>query len=206
MKKILTTVALMSTLITPQLSAVENNFIMDIMPLGITAHSNVDGFVNSYTSSSGYSYASETISGSASFTPNIALGYGLDLPYFSLDATVGVGALVNGAFTATYTQAELTAYVTTAQKGFMIGPFYRYLNYSDPQWATDNLSMKMIDSSAYAYGIAMMTGGKKVKFKLKVSELNGADVAVAGKNGYTASSNVLSLDGVTVELGLALRF
>ncbi len=202
MKKILATVALASSLVVPQLSAVENNFIMDIMPLAITAHSDVDGFSNKIGSSS--YVASETISGSGSFSPNLALGYGLDLDYFSLDATVGVGAIVNGAFSATYLQGEVTAYVTSYEKGFMIGPFYRHMDISDPTWTTENL--KMTGTAASAYGIAMMTGGKKVKFKVKISQLNGADIAVAGANGYTPSSNTLSLDGTTVELGLALRF
>ena len=86
----------------------------------------------------------------------------------------------------------------------MIGPFYRYVDYSDPEWSTDNLVMAGTD--AKAYGIAMMVGGKNVKFKAKVSKLSGADIAVFGVNGYAANSDVISLDGVSVELGLALRF
>lgn len=202
LKNTIVKTALVAGLFVSQLSAVENNFIVDIMPLSITAHSDVEGFSNKIGSSS--YYASETISGSASVSPNISLGYGLDLPYFSIDATAGVGMIINGAFTASYWQGEATAYVTTAHKGFMIGPFYRYMNISDPTWTTDNLAMT--GTVANAYGIAMMTGGKKVKFKIKVSQLNGADIAVAGKNGYIPSSNILSLDGTSVELGLALRF
>jgi len=202
LKKAIIKTALVAGLLASQLSAVENNFIMDIMPGAYQGHSNLDGFVNSLGGSS--YYASETISGKGSLSPNISLGYGLDIPYASFDATVGAGALVNGAFSATYVQGEVTAYVTTAEKGFMIGPFYRYVNYSDPKWATENLTMT--GTTASAYGISMMTGGKKVKFKLKVVSLNGADIAVRGANGYSASSNIISLDGVGVELGLALRF
>ena len=202
LKKTIVKTALVAGLFVSQLSAVENNFIMDIMPGAYQGHSNVDGFVNSIGGTS--SYASETITGTGSISPSIALGYGLDIPYASLDVTVGAGYLINGAFTATYTQAEVTAYVTTAEKGFMIGPFYRYVDYSDPKWATENLTMK--GTTASAYGISMMTGGKNVKFKLKVVSLNGADIAVEGANGYRASSNIISLDGIGVELGLALRF
>jgi hypothetical protein len=197
-KKIIIKTVLLAGLLTSQLSAVENNFIMDIMPGAYQGHTNVDGFVNS----SGF--ASETIEGTGSISPSISLGYGLDIPYASFDVTAGVGYLMNGAFTAAYTQAEVTGYVTTKAKGFMIGPFYRYVNYSNPTWSTENLSME--GTTASAYGIAMMTGGKNVKFKVKVVSLNGADIAVRGENGYTASSNVISLDGVGVELGLALRF
>ena len=202
MKKILMTLALTSSLAISQLSAAENNFIMDIMPGSAIMHSDIDGFSNNYGGSS--YYASETIKGKASFSPNIALGYGLDLPYFSLDTTVGGGAMINGAFTATYLQGEVTAYVTSLKKGFMIGPFFRYVDISDPKWVTDNL--KMVGTTANAYGIAMMTGGKKVKFKMKVSQLTGANIAVTGRNGYIPSKNTLSLDGVSIELGLALRF
>jgi len=193
-------------LLVSQLSAVENNFIMDIMPGSFQGHATTDGFTNSRTSSSSYYYGydSETIEGKVSFSPNIALGYGLDIPYASFDVTAGAGYLINGAFSASYLQGEVTAYVTTAQKGFMIGPFYRYVNYSNPTWITDNLTME--GTTASAYGLAMMTGGKKVKFKLKVVSLHGADIAVKGANGYTPSSNTISLDGVGVELGLALRF
>ena len=189
-------------LLTSQLSAVENNFVMDIMPGSFQSHSNVDGFVNSR---GGNRYSEiETISGKGSFVPNIALGYGLDMPYASFDITAGGGALVNGAFTATYLQGQVTAYVTTAGKGFMVGPFYRHVNYSDPKWTTDNLSMK--GTTASAYGISMMTGGKKVKFKLNILSLSGADIAVKGENGYIPSTNIISLDGVGVELGVSLRF
>lgn len=198
MKKLITGLLLTSVVATSQLSAIENNFIMDIMPLSIVAHSDLEGFSNT----SGFS--SETISGSASVSPNILLGYGLDLSYFSFDVTAGGGALVNGAFSATYLQGEVCAYVTTKQKGFMIGPFYRIMDYSDPKWLTDNLIMT--GTQASVYGISMMTGGKKVKFKMKVGQTSGADIAVQGINGYTASSNTLSLDGLNVELGLALRF
>ena len=202
LKSTMVKTALVAGLLVSQLSAVENNFIMDIMPGAYQSHSDVDGFVNSTSTSS--SYGSETITGKGSISPSIALGYGLDVPYASFDVTVGAGYLINGAFTAAYTQAEATAYVTTGKKGFMIGPFYRYVNYSNPTWATDNLTME--GTTASAYGISMMTGGKKVKFKLKVVSLNGADIAVEGANGYTPSSDTISLDGVGVELGLALRF
>ena len=202
MKKTLVVLVLTSALTVSQLSAVENNFIMDIMPGSAIVHSNIDGFSNKYAGS--FSYASETISGKASFSPNIDLGYGLDLPYFSLDTTAGVGVMANGAFSATYLQGEVTAYVTSYKKGFMIGPFFRYIDISNPKWKTDNLNM--VGTTANAYGIAMMTGGKKVKFKVKVSQLTGADIAVTGKNGYIPSRNTLSLDGLSVELGLALRF
>jgi hypothetical protein len=206
LKSTMVKTALVAGLLVSQLSAVENNFIMDIMPGAYQGHSNADGFANSISTSSSYSYSygSETISGQGSISPSIALGYGLDVPYASFDVTVGAGYLINGAFTAAYTQGEVTAYVTTGKKGFMIGPFYRYVNYSNPTWATDNLTME--GTTASAYGISMMTGGKKVKFKLKVVSLNGADIAVKGANGYTPSSDTISLDGVGVELGLALRF
>lgn len=198
MKKILVSIALASSVLLPQLSAAEHNFIMDIMPLGVTAHSDINGFKNK----SGYSY--EAISGSASVSPNILLGYGLDLDYFSMDAEVGGGLLVNGAFSAAYLQGEMTAYVTSFQKGFMIGPFYRYMNIEDPTWGTKNL--EMTGTVASAFGLAMMTGGKHVKFKMKVSQLNDANIAVKGVNGYRPSQDTLSLDGISLELGLALRF
>jgi len=202
LKKVIIKTALMASLLVSQSSAVENNFVMDIMPGSFQSHPDIDGFVNSYADSS---YGeTETISGKGSFSPNISLGYGLDIPYASFDITAGAGFLVNGAFSATYLQGEVTAYITTARKGFMIGPFYRYVNYSDPKWSTDNLIMT--GTAANAYGISMMTGGKKVKFKLNVVSLNGADIAVKGANGYVPSSNTISLDGIGIELGLALRF
>ena len=217
-KKLITVTALSVALSSSVASAVENNLIIDIMPLSFTAHDNVDGFENNIYVGGYRSGYSEKIEGVGSISPNISIGYGLDLPYFSIDATVGAGYLANGAFTASYFQGELTAYVTTKHKGFMIGPFYRLIDFSDPTWSTDNLDMKMIDNTtstvsnafgnanAYAYGIAMMTGGKKVKFKLKVSRLNDANMYVTGRNGYVPESNYLSMDGVSVELGLALRF
>jgi len=199
MKKLVTG-ALCAALLALQAEAkvVENKFVMDIMPGSAQIHEDTDGFTNSTA------YDVEEISGVASFAPTIGAGYGLDIPFASFELTGGVGALVNGAFYAIYTKAELAAYVTTRQKGFMIGPFVRYVNISDPEWATDNLSME--GTTALAYGIGMMTGGKKVKFKLRVGTLTGADIAVRGENGYKPSSPVISLDGTTIEMGIALRF
>jgi len=199
MKKIVTGVLCAAALaLQVEAKSVEHNFIMDIMPGSMQVHEDTDGFINTN------GVDTEEVTGVASFSPNINAGYGLDIPFGSFDVTGGIGAIINGAFSAVYTQVELAGYVTTRKKGFMIGPFIRYVNIADPEWATDNLNME--GTTALAYGIGMMTGGKKVKFKMKISSLNGADIAVQGRNGYTPNSNVISLDGIGVELGIALRF
>jgi len=199
MKKIVTGV-LCAAALTLQVEAnsVEHNFIIDIMPGSMQVHEDTEGFYNTN------GVDKEEITGVASFSPNISAGYGLDIPFGSFDVTGGIGAMINGAFSAVYTQVELAGYVTTRKKGFMIGPFVRYVNIADPEWATDNLEMK--GTTALAYGIGMMTGGKKVKFKMKISSLNGADIAVNGLNGYNESQSSISLDGIGIELGIALRF
>lgn len=194
-KKVILTCGLLAS----QLSAAEHNFVVDIMPGSFLVSSDVDGFTNT----SGF--GSEEIDGSASFAPNISVGYGLDLSIpLSLDFTVGTGVLANAAFDTTYTQAELTVYGTTPSKGFMMGPFFRTMKFKDPSWTTDNLTME--GTTANAYGIAMMVGGKKFKFKMKLSKVSNADLKVQGHNGYVPSSSTLSLDGTMIELGMGLRF
>ena len=194
-KKVILTCGLLAS----QLSALENRFVVDIMPGGFLVSSDADGFEN--TSRLG----SETIDGSTSFAPNISVGYGLDLAIpLSVDFTVGAGSVMNGAFDTTYTQGEVTVYGTTPLKHFMMGPFFRVMNFKNPSWTTDNLSME--GTSANAYGLAMMVGGKKFKFKMKFSKVTNADIKVQGHNGYTPSSSTLSLDGAMIELGMGLRF
>jgi len=197
-KKNLFKLAIASSILFTQAQAIEHNFIMNIMPGSILASSDIEGFTNTVGG------PSETIDGYACFSPNLSLGYGMDIDYFSFDVAAGYGVLTNAVFTTFYIQAEATVYLTTLQKGFMIGPFVRYMDISDPEWSTDNLAMT--GTSANAYGISMMTGGKKVKFKVNISKLSGADIAVTGRNGYIPSSSILSLDGTSIELGLALRF
>ena len=190
---------LTSGLLVSHLSATEHNFIVDIMPGSFLVSSDVTGLTNT----SGWS--SETVDGSTSFIPNISVGYGVDLSIpLSIDVSVGTGALLNGAFDTTYTQAELTLYGTSASKHFMIGPFFRVMNFDDSSWITDNLSMA--GTSGQAYGLAMMIGGKHVKFKMKLSQLTNTDIKLQGQNGYTPSSSSVSLDGTMLELGIGLRF
>ena len=192
---------LVSTLLLSQLSAIEHNFIVDIMPLSLLASSDVSGLENRSRGGG----VIESIEGSSSLVPNISIGYGLDLTsLLSIDLSVGKGALVNGAFDTTYTQGELTVYGTSASKRFMMGPFFRVMNFGDSTWTTDNLEMS--STSGQAYGLAMMVGGKKFKFKMKISQLTNTDIALKGKNGYSPSSSSLSLDGTMVELGMGLRF
>ena len=147
----------------------------------------------------------EKIDGSGSFSPNISVGYGLDLTSpLSVDLSVGTGALVNGAFDVTYTQAELTVYGTSKSKRFMMGPFFRVMSFDNPSWTTNSLMME--GTSGHAYGLAMMVGGESFKFKMKVSQLTNTDVKLTGQNGYAPSSSSISLDGTAIELGMGLRF
>ena len=186
-------------LIASQLSATEHRFIVDIMPGGFLLSSDIKGLTNTSE------WDLEEVEGSASLTPNISVGYGLDLSIpLSIDLSVGTGGLVNGAFHTTYTQTELTVYGTSASKGFMMGPFFRVMNFDDFSWTTDNLRME--GTSGHAYGIAMMTGGKKFKFKMKLSHLANTDIKLQGQNGYRPSSSSFSLDGTMLELGMGLRF
>jgi len=189
-------------LLVSQLSATEHRLIVDIMPGSFLASSDLNGLTNT---SSGNFRVEESIEGSTSLNPNISIGYGLDLTSpVSIDLSVGTGALLNGAFDTTYTQTELTVYGTSESKRFMIGPFFRVMNFSESDWTTDNLSMS--STSGYAYGIAMMIGGEKFKFKMKLSQLTNTDIQLQGQNGYSPSSSNISLDGTMLELGMGLRF
>jgi hypothetical protein len=136
-------------LLASQLSATEHRFTVDIMPGSFLVSNDIKGLTNTSGGNS------ETVDGSASLIPNISVGYGLDLSSpLSIDLSVGTGVLVNGAFDTTYTQVELTVYGTSESKHFMIGPFFRVMNFDDSSWITDNL--RMTGTSGHAYGIAMM--------------------------------------------------
>ena len=186
-------------ILASQLSATEHRFIVDIMPGSFLVSNDINGLTNTSRG------ISETVEGSTSLNPNISLGYGLDLSApLSIDLSVGTGVLINGAFDTTYTQAELTGYWTTKSKRFMIGPFFRVMNFDDSSWTTTNLSME--GTSGHAYGLAMMIGGEHFKFKMKLSQLTGTDIKLQGQNGYIPSSSSLLLDGTMLELGMGLRF
>jgi len=202
-KALIICIAFFVTMIsTPCFAGVD--FILDLKPASILFSPDIDGFKVSRTS--GWTYYSDTISGSGSWMPTLKAGMRIDTSILNIDVTGGVGFLVNSAFYSSMYLADL-ALLFKISKHATIGPHVSIIKF-DPKWdgsLSDSSDVKLSDETAIMPGLCFTVGGKTASFSASIDYID-ASFDVTTYNGWVANDDSLDMSGFAIQLGVLFSF
>lgn len=176
------------------------NWVFDANPLSIINSPDLDGF-NIRT---GFSY--EEIDGSISLAPNIKTGVNFYTPVADLDLLVGVGSIINGAFSGGFITAEVAAMFRAGSDHFAIGPHFGVISLADTEWDEDNFSEVDLEGNSGVFGgLAFHLGGGIVDFKANLDFVDVKYDVINFNPSQIVSGNVLDMSGFWLNLGVHLK-
>ncbi len=180
------------------------SFILDLKPASILFSPDIDGF--KVSRSSGWTYSSDTISGSGSWMPTLKAGMRIDTSALNIDVTGGVGFLLNGAFHSSMYLADL-ALRFKISKHATLGPHVSVIKF-DPKWdgsLSDSSDVKLSGETSFMPGLCFTVGGKRVSFSASIDYID-TSFYVTTYNGWVANDDSLDISGFAIQLGVLFSF
>lgn len=182
--------------------AAEYAILAEVSPANVLFSGDIDKFS---VTNDATGLIEDQVKSQTSYVPTLGGGFEIDTQLWRYHVLAGLGMLEHDAFSANILKLEVAAYYTGGlQTGFMVGPHVSAYHFYEPSW-DESVSVHLDSTSAVAPGIAFTVGDKFI-IKGSVDYLLGADINVQPANGYSASSESLSLDGIMVSLGVMMRF
>jgi len=180
------------------------SFILDLKPASILFSPDIDGF--KVSRSSGWTYSSDTISGSGSWMPTLKAGMRIDTSALNIDLTGGVGFLLNGAFHSSMYLADL-ALRFKISKHATLGPHVSVIKF-DPKWdgsLSDSSDVKLSGETSFMPGLCFTVGGKIASFSASIDYID-TSFDVTTYNGWVANDDSLDISGFAIQLGVLFSF
>ncbi|MDY6792667.1 MAG: hypothetical protein SWH54_15505 [Thermodesulfobacteriota bacterium] len=180
------------------------DFILELKPASLLFSPDVDGFKVSRTS--GFTYYSDTISGSGSWMPTLKGGLRVDTSALDIDLTGGFGFLLNGAFHSSMYLGDL-ALRFKISKHATLGPHVSVIKFN-PTWdggTSDSSDVKLSDETAIMPGLCFTVGGKRASFSASI-DYTDASFDVTTYNGWTANDSTIDISGFAIQLGVLFSF
>ena len=177
-------------MVSGNLTAAEVRGCLDVKPLSM--------LMSPDATRSFSSYGDETV-GTIQFMPTVDGGISIDTQVARIDATIGVGGLING-----YMQAPLFKLGAAARfhlgKHVTLGPNLALIAVDAFDWTDADNRVTSFDASAGVMGgLGLTIGGDRVAFML---DLNGMALEPQTTDGYAVTQ---SLSGFVLGLGLHIK-
>lgn len=177
------------------------DFVLDIKPASLLVSPDVDGFE---VERSGYYW--DTVEGTGSWMPTLKAGIGIDTSSLYIDVTGGLGYLWNDAFHANMYLADVAVRFKLGRV-VTLGPHISVVSF-DPTWEgelSDSDDVELSECTGFMPGLCLTAGGKIVSFSLSLDYLS-ASFDVETHNGWRANDDSLDMSGLSLNLGVLLRF
>ncbi|MFC1765421.1 hypothetical protein ACFL6U_25535 [Planctomycetota bacterium] len=179
-------------------------FILDFRPGSFLFSPDMDGF----TVTDGT--LSETVDGTASYTPSVNAGVGFDFGTVNLNITGGLGYLYNNAFHGGFAQFDIATLFELVNGKLRMGPHVGLVGLGDANW-DDAGQIDLEGNGGFKGGLTLHAGGQRVAFLANIDFVDASyDIKTRGGwsatdgNGTTVTE--LDMSGVIIDLGLILRF
>ncbi len=182
----------------------EADIILDFMPGTLLISSDLDGFSvqGDVTLADGSVVYSREEPSLVSTVPTMRAGLGFELDPVYVDATVGVGLLLNSRFQSVMYRADIGAHFSFARNG-SFGPHVGLVQFSGLDWHGD-ADIELDSSAGVTYGVHVKIG-YDIAFLMSLDYLS-AEADVGSDGAWSADSNVLDFSGLMIAFGVRGRF
>ena len=180
------------------------DLILDILPGSILISSDIDNFsvTRQVTLPDGSTTFSREEPSLVTTVPTIRAGFGFDLEPVYVDATLGIGLMLNSRFQSVMYRGDVGAHFSFARNGSM-GPHIGVVQFSGLDWHGD-ADVDLDSSTGIVYGLHVKIG-YDIAFMMSLDYLD-ADASVDGVDGWVPSDNTLDFSGLMLSFGVRGRF
>ncbi len=179
-------------------------FVVDVKPLSFLVAEDIDGFY-SYNSSY-YSYRSETVDGSALWTPHLKAGIGFNIgDKVGIDVTGGLGYMIGGEVLSAPFLTLDAALLFKLGSAITIGPHIGLISIDEIDWDGES-DIELSDTQGVYGGLVFTAGKEKFSFCLAIDAVSLDDIEVTDGAAWTSSRDTIDLSGWKIDLGMKMRF